>query len=665
MINRVALFFLGCTVSFFGTSQTVNSDQNLFELTFEELLDVNISLATKTAETRASVPSSITVFNQQHISLLGVSNAYDLMNFVPGFQSTRGDWVGAIPKEHTRGVYLDSGNVLVMINGLRLNESSFGKASVYVPYIPVEIIERVEFIRGPGSALYGSNAFLGVMNVVTKQKHNQMSVAVGEHEVFQGSINLFQPLNKHFDIYANLAWEQRRGEYYSEFDVRDPLNTHFIELGIKWQHGHFSMHHNQTELSEFVNLSGWSRDNNHESDNLAINFSYTWLNNAVWEVATNLQFIEHHIDSVGLIEMADELDLENNFYIGPSYATKNATLKLDASYTFDSNLVFNFGAEYSEEEQTKAGLKTNYFDFSEGGIYLDEASYQDGIITVFDYTDFQDLLQSFDSYAFYGQAKYQAKDKLTLFIGARFDEVKHIDNKLSPRLAVIYDVFEGNTLKLQYGEAFRTPVTNELYSNDEVTIGNPDLKSEYVKTTEVVWHSQYKSWQVDVVVFDNELKDFINLVPIDSLQGRFTFDNVFETSMQGIELNGNLNLSENTWFEFGYTQLFDEPFNESFKRFGAMAITHKASKTQYSLNTIWRDSVFVKSPDERISPDYAQSSYFIIGGSVTWQISPTQSLDIKAHNLFDKNYGVFDPRMQSGTVPAQGRNIRMQYNQTF
>ncbi len=158
-----------------------SSEQDLFTLSFEELLDVNINLATKTDETRASVPSSTTVFTHQHIALLGVNNVYDLMNYVPGFQSTRGDWVGAVPKEHTRGVFLNSGNVLVMINGQRLNEASFGKASVYMPHISVDIVDKVEFIRGPGSALYGSNAFLGVMNIITFQARNQMSVGIGEH----------------------------------------------------------------------------------------------------------------------------------------------------------------------------------------------------------------------------------------------------------------------------------------------------------------------------------------------------------------------------------------------------------------------------------------------------------------------------------------------------
>ncbi|TMP80962.1 ferric-rhodotorulic acid transporter, partial [Pseudoalteromonas ruthenica] len=75
--------------------------------------------------------------------------------------------------------------------------------------------------------------------------------------------------------------------------------------------------------------------------------------------------------------------------------------------------------------------------------------------------------------------------------------------------------------------------------------------------------------------------------------------------------------------------------------------------------------VFVESLDLSLAPHYDQSSYFIVGASVTWQVSPTQSLNLKAQNLFDKNYDVFDPRMQNGRVPAKGRNLRLQYSYMF
>jgi len=652
------------SILYSGNTFSNAENEDLFDLSFEQLLDVNISLATKTEETRSSVPSSITVFNQKHIALLGVSNAYELMNFVPGFQSTRGDWVGAVPKEHTRGIYLDSGNVLVMINGQRLNDPSFGKASVYMPFIPVEMIERVEFIRGPGSALYGSNAFLGVMNIVTSTKRSQLSASIGEHGEVQAGLSISKQIDDDLKLYSNLSFNKREGETYS-FGTKDPLDAYFAEFGVQWQNLNVNLRKNATQLDEFINLAGASKGNHHHSENTALHASFEWLNDEIWQLSTSIDYIRHEIESKGLIISAQDSGLVGDFFVGPAWSTKDLALKVDGSYVFDEGFQLNFGAEYSEEEQFKAGVFTSYYDYDSGNTIVENEFYLGDARVVDNHPPFSSLIASFDSYAFYTQAKYKASDNLTMFVGARFDEVKSIDSKLSPRLAFIYDLNESHTLKLQYGESFRTPVSNELYSNDEVTVGNPDLKSEYVKTTELVWHTENSDWQVDVVLFNNELKDFINLVATDLAQTRFTFDNVFEASMQGIEINSNFNLNEHTWIEAGYTQLFDEPINPSFKRFAAAAITHQFDALQLSVNAIWRDEVFVASQDKNVSGDFKQSDYFLLGLTASWNIDSDSSIILKAQNLLDKQYKVFDPRMTDGIVPIQSRKLLLQYRQTF
>ncbi|MBD1583797.1 TonB-dependent receptor plug domain-containing protein [Pseudoalteromonas sp. S16_S37] len=645
------------------------TESDLFSLSFEELLDVNINLATKTDETRASVPSSITVFNRQHIALLGVNNVYDLMNYVPGFQSTRGDWVGAVPKEHTRGIFLDSGNVLVMLNGHRLNESSFGKASVYMPHISVDVIDKVEFIRGPGSALYGSNAFLGVMNIVTLKEHNQLSVGVGEHGFTQAAASFHKPLVNDLNVYGNISWQGQQGERYTQ-GVKDPLASYFIEFGGQWQDLKFSIWHNQTQLNGFVNLAGWSDENKHKSQNIAASVSYQLLRNEFWDLSTTVKYIEHDIYSAGLIASAQELGLEHDFFVGPDWQSKDLTFNLDGAYRVNGAIALNFGIEYSEEEQSEAGINSSYYDFNRGDVYLGEEFYQNGVITVKPHQPFNTLLQSFDSTAVYGQLKYLVTDQATLFVGARYDDVKDIDSKLSPRVAALYALSEHNTFKVQYGESFRTPVSNELNSNDDVTVGNPNLTSEYVKTTELVWHSKYSNWELDLVLFDNQLKDFINLVPIDTRQlpveqRRFTFLNTFNTNMQGYELNGKFNVTSRTWLELGYTHLLDEPFNPSFKRFASVAVTHNMDKLQISFNALWRDSVFVQSPEPGILDNYDQGAYSLIGASVSWRLGNSQSIAMKIKNLFDKDYVIFEPRMSDGRIPGSGRSIQLQYVQKF
>ncbi|WMO16332.1 TonB-dependent receptor plug domain-containing protein [Pseudoalteromonas piscicida] len=643
------------------------TDSDLYQLSFEELLNVNVSIATKTDETRASVPSSITVFNSEQINSLGVDNVYDLMNFVPGFQSTRGDWVGAVPKEHTRGVYLDTGHVLVMIDGQRLNESSFGKASVYTPYIPIEIINKVEFIRGPGSALYGSNAFLGVMNIITKKRNNQLSVGYGEHGSAQAALNLSRQVSDETRLYANVAFNKRSGDSYFGGAVKDPLESLFVVFGGSHQALTWQVRFNRTQLDEFLNLSRYSPENEHKSENYAATFEYHWQATEQLELTHKLSFIEHNIESAGLIVTAAEIGItqEGDFLVGPAWQSRDLTYNLDGGYKQNDRLQWNFGVELSKEEQSKAGVRTSYYDQSAGDIIIYNHTYLGGIQTISDYAPFYPLRQDFDSYAGYVQAKYRFSEQLSMFAGARYDEVKDIDDKLSPRLAFVYGYDEANTFKLQYGESFRTPVSNELNSNDDVTSGNSELTSEYVKTTELVWHYQDESKQFDVVLFDNKLEDFINLVPIDDEQAEFTFDNVFETSMQGIEVNANFNLSGTTWIQGAYTQLFDEPLNGSFKKFAALAFTHKREAVEVTLNAIWRDTTFIPAPPESIVDDFEQSNYYLIGGTVSFNLDNNAKIQLKAENLFDKKYTVFDPRLIDGHVPQQGRNIMILFEYRF
>ncbi|KZN38653.1 hypothetical protein N480_13440 [Pseudoalteromonas luteoviolacea S2607] len=652
----------------FISANCAASQEDIFELSFEELLDVNITLATKTKETSTSVPSSITVFNQQHIQLLGVANVYELMNFVPGMQSTRGDWVGAVPKEHARGIYLDSGNVLVMLNGQRLNESSFGKASVYTPFIPVEVVERVEFIRGPGSALYGSNAFLGVMNIVTRKNDNIVMAAIGDRGMYQGAASIHQAFESGLEFSANASLYRDDGDKYFEAGVKDPVDGRFLEIELKWQNWRFAVHNTETRLDEFINLSGESKENEYTSRNFGMQLEFENEISDSLSNKTKLEFIKHDIKSSGQIATAEQLGLEHGLFVGPRWQSRDLTLNSELIYDHSESLNIILGGEYSWEEQSRADVYTNYYDPVRQEVIPAEEFYLGGLEVINNYAPFTSLKQDFDSYAAYVQAKYIFNDKVTVFAGARFDDVLDIDKKLSPRLAVIYQLNPVHTFKLQYGESFRVPVSNELNSNDEVTQGNPNLKAEYVKTTELVWHIQDKNWQVDLVVFDNELEDFINLIPVDEAQTRFTFDNVFETSMQGIEFSGTLHISDNAWLSSTFTQYIDLPFNPSYKKFGSLVFNFKSGQFQYSVNGLWRDGITVipfELPDDPDFSPYRQASHWLFGATVSWQLDDKQGVALQIQNVFDKETDAFDPRRYDGRVPQKGRQLRMRYTYQF
>ncbi|WP_294091275.1 TonB-dependent receptor [Pseudoalteromonas sp.] len=658
--------FLRCSALFsIAVASTIplvanaTEEQDLFSLSFEDLLDVQVDIASKTNETLSSVPSTMSVFSRKQIQALGVDNAYEVMNFVPGMQSTRGDWVGAVPKDHARGVYLDSGNVLVMINSERVNESSFGKASVYMPYIPIEVIEKIEFIRGPGSALYGSNAFLGVMNIVTSKERNTMQLVVGNNGRYGATGQFNSSFSDDAALFASFSYDQKDGESYPQ-GVKDPLEAIYLEAGVDYKKLKLRARYNETSLDEFLNLAGYSTQNQHSSDNTFVGIKYNWVNNDKLKLDSSYSYTKHNISSAGLIAAFDDIP---DFFLGPAWQTTDSKFETELSYQFDNQWQLAAGVEYAEAKQVKAGVRTNYYDDESMLVIIDPAYYQQGIVTVMDFPEFAPLKYTFETYSAYGQLKIPYSEALTLFIGARYDDVKDIDSKLSPRLAGVYVINPEHTVKVQYGESFRTPVTNELFSNDDVTVGNPSLRSESVKTTELVWHYQTSELQANAVFFYNELNDFINIEPTQSNDALFTFANSFNTQNSGIELDGTWQSSKEFSVTGTYTQYFEDPINASFKRFASLVSSYNLSDSwQVSLNLLWRDKVEVSSVT---GAHFKQSAYSLLGGSLKWQVNAKSQLTLKAENLLGKKYNVFDPRMDNGAVAGTTEELSLHYQFNF
>ena len=634
-------------------------EQDLFSLSFEDLLDVQVDIASKTSETLSSVPSTMSVFSRKQIQALGVDNAYEVMNFVPGMQSTRGDWVGAVPKDHARGVYLDSGNVLVMINGERVNESSFGKASVYMPYIPIEVIEKIEFIRGPGSALYGSNAFLGVMNIVTSKERNALQLVVGNNGRYGVTGQFNTSFSDDTSLFASISYDQKDGESYPQ-GVKDPLEALYLEAGVDYKKLKLRARYNETSLDEFLNLAGYSTQNQHTSDNTFVGIKYNWVNNDKLKLDSSYSYTKHNISSAGLIAAFDDIP---DFLLGPAWQTTDSKFETELSYQFENQWQLAAGIEYAEAKQVEAGVRTSYYDDESMLVIIDPAYYQQGIVTVMDFPEFASLKYTFETYSAYGQLKIPYSDALTLFVGARYDDVKDIDSKFSPRLAAVYVINPEHTVKVQYGESFRTPVTNELFSNDDVTVGNPSLRSESVKTTELVWHYQTSELQANAVLFYNELNDFINIEPTQSTDALFTFANSFNTQNSGIELDGTWQSTKEFSVTGTYTQYFEDPINASFKRFASLVSSYNLSDSwQVSLNLLWRDKVEVSSVT---GAHFKQSAYSLVGGSLKWQLNANSQLMLKAENLFGKKYNVFDPRMDNGAVAGTTEDLSLHYQFNF
>jgi outer membrane receptor for ferrienterochelin and colicins len=662
---KIAVWVISCLFIVINNScLAAKTEKDIFDLSIKELMQVRISLATKTEETVLTVPSTITVFERSDIQSFGVKNAYDVMNFVPGFQMTRGDWVGAVPKEHARGVYLDNGYILVMINGERLNEVSFGKASVYTPHIPIDIIERIEVIRGPGSALYGSNAFLGVLNIITRTSDKQLTVSLGEKGYQQLSTSWQHQVSENLRLHSNVSFEKSTGHRYISplnRQVNDPYKNAYLEIGMHYKNNQINLRYSENELNEFMNLGGYSVDNIHTSESFSISGKSEIFQSETHQLDVKVSYSLFEIKSAGMALAKDTGFIQNDFLVGPFWRTESTDLNLDHSWKINKELNLNSGIEYRKANQFQSGNAVTHYDYQQEITIVNDDNYLDKIVPIAIMPETKALNQSHEMQGIYSQLKWQIAADINLFLGARYDNVKGIDDKLSPRAAMVWQASSNHSLKLQYGESFRTPVNNELYSNDSVTTGNPNLTSEFVKTTELVWIYQANKFSSEIVFFHNDLRDFINKVPYNG-EAQFTFDNAVDMKISGLENSATFELSEQLRLSLNYTHLFDDPVNESFKRFGSANLTYNLGRWKFNANAIWRDKVELPQINE---VRFVQKQYLLVSGKISYDIDEKQKVSLLAQNLFNKDYDVFDPRVFNGEVPGKGREVSVSYYYQF
>src|SRR5438128_3277104 len=157
-----------------GNQKTIELGEfkDIDDLNLDDLLDVPISIAAGKVQRLEEAPSVVSVITADEIRRLGARTLEDVLQIIPGYEVLT-DNQGR-NRIGVRGVVTlgSSENVLVLFNGHRLNEHIFGGATVVNQEIPLYNIKQIEVIRGPGSALFGANAFVGVINIISYTAEN-------------------------------------------------------------------------------------------------------------------------------------------------------------------------------------------------------------------------------------------------------------------------------------------------------------------------------------------------------------------------------------------------------------------------------------------------------------------------------------------------------------
>ncbi|MEY4590843.1 MAG: hypothetical protein RL497_2919 [Pseudomonadota bacterium] len=215
-------------------------------------------------------------------------------------------------------------------------------------------------------------------------------------------------------------------------------------------------------------------------------------------------------------------------------------------------------------------------------------------------------------------------------LGARYDYYREIGGQLSPRLGLIQQVGEHNTIKLLYGEAFRTPALSEIGAINMPGQSNSQLTYETIKTLELVWRGEWKHLAAGVNAFHSRYDD-----PIAA--GFVGGKNNGDFDINGVEFESSQEFMDYWMLQASFTRLLELP-DESFREadhFGSLSLNFSYQKWNWNLASVYQaERETLAQPNVR----YALSPFWFANTKLAYQFSDTFTWQLHIKNMFDKSF---------------------------
>jgi iron complex outermembrane receptor protein len=501
----------------FGTATAAVDEDEAIDVTvipLEQLLETDFIPASRIAKQISDAPSAVSIVTAQDIHDYGYRNLVDILRSMRGLYVTTSlayDYLGGrgfgAPGDY-------AGRIMLLIDGYVTNENFYNQIFLGEDaLIDVDLIERVEFIPGPGSTTYGNSAFLGVINIVTRHGRAfdgaQVAADLGEDGERRQRLTFGKQFDNGADVLLSLSsydYDGRSVTFPQLDDWADVIGEPYTNQAISPL---------KTAAGERLFFKGgydaWTLEMASSEKTGGNNGFIVGLYPADLDLAD--RFLDHssffklNHDS----ELSEALKLSTSLYWGKydyeySFEAANGDQLAQASSGewagvdfkfvgtwFDRHTIL-FGAEYRDD------YKQDYMEsYSSPELSIDDLYTQDSDST---------------TKSFYIQDEYSVTTKLTLVPGVRIDETSAIGRSTSPRFAVIYQPLPETTLKLSYGKAFRNINPWERF----VFSSLPADAKEKVSTVELVWQQQLapKS-RLTTSLYRNKITD-VFVQPYDSLE---------------------------------------------------------------------------------------------------------------------------------------------------
>lgn len=516
-----------------------------------------ISIATGSQQPIAKAPSSATVITTEDIKAMGATDLDQALESVPGLHVSKSN-VASKPIYSFRGIHTyQNSQVLMLVNGIPLTNVFQGDRSQIWGSMPLENVARIEVIRGPGSALYGADAFSGVINIITKTATNIKGMEIG---VRAGSFNNQDAWLQHGGKLGSLdaAFYLRAGNSDGQkgiiqqdaVGVSGPINEQRKELDARadlskdaWR---FRAAYQERKIGTGAGLAGALDPGARVAENrlyLDINYEQAnWAQN--WDLTGVIGYYDikqKQADPYFTLFPAGAIPGFPNGMIGnPGHSERHTHASISAVYTGVEQHQVRIGAGLREDDLYEFLETKNFSAIFSPLPGLVNATGNPALVAMLPHK--RNL-----SYVF-AQDEWSVVKDWTLTAGIRHDRYSDFGHTTNPRLALVWDATYNVVVKIMHGTAFRAPTFVEQYAiNNPVQSGSANIKPETITTDELAFSWQPTDrLQTNLNFFTYRMRNIIQTVGTK-------MQNAGDQTGHGLELEATLDATNNLRLTSNYS----------------------------------------------------------------------------------------------------------------